>query len=176
MRALRYLYVLALVMWLGGMAIAGMVVAPTTFGVLEAWNPATGRMLAGQVFGAILARLHLIAYAAGTIMVIVLTVQRLLGPRPRSYGIRVGLLGLMLALTLCSGVLVGPRIDQLQAEVGGPMTGHTFTVHTLACAAGTAVQRIVIRDRPIDRGGAPDRASIQRLLPRSARLHPDYWA
>jgi hypothetical protein len=108
-------------MWLGGMAIAGMVVAPTTFGVLEAWNPATGRVLAGQVFGAILARLHLMAYAAGTIMVIVLTVQRLLGPRPRSYGIRVGLLGVMLALTLYSGVLVAPRIDQLQAEVGGPM-------------------------------------------------------
>jgi hypothetical protein len=108
-------------MWLGGMAMAGMVVAPTTFGVLEAWNPATGRVLAGQVFGAILARLHLIAYAAGTIMVIVLTVQRLLGPRPRSYGIRVGLLGMMLALTFYSGVLVAPRIDQLQAEVGGPM-------------------------------------------------------
>ena len=121
MRPLRYMYVLALVMWLGGMAIAGVVVAPTTFGVLEAWNPATGRVLAGQVFGAILARLHLIAYAAGTIMVIVLTVQRLLGPRPRSYGIRVGLLGMMLALTLYSGVLVAPRIDQLQAEVGGPM-------------------------------------------------------
>ena len=121
MRPLRYLYILALVMWLGGMAIAGMVVAPTTFGVLEAWNPATGRVLSGQVFGAILARLHLIAYAAGTIMVIVLTVQRLIGPRPRSYGIRVGLLVAMLALTFYSGVLVAPRIDRLQAEVGGPM-------------------------------------------------------
>jgi hypothetical protein len=108
-------------MWLGGMSIAGLVVAPTTFGVLEAWNPTTGRVLAGQVFGAILARLHLIAYIAGAAMVIILTVQRLLGPRPRSYGIRVGLLGLMLALTVYSGVLVAPRIDRLQAEVAGPM-------------------------------------------------------
>ena len=47
--------VLALVLWLGGMTIAGFVVAPTTFGVLEAWNPSTGRVLAGQVFGAVLA-------------------------------------------------------------------------------------------------------------------------
>ena len=29
---------------------------------------------------------------------------------------------------------------------GGPMTGHTFTGHTAACAAGVAVQRIVERD------------------------------
>ena len=123
MRPLRYLYVLALVLWLGGMSIAGLVVAPTTFGVLEAWNPSSGRVLAGQVFGAVLARMHLIAYAAGAVMVIVLTVQRLLGPRPRSYGVRVGLLGLMLALTAYSGVLVAPRIDNLQSEVNGPMTG-----------------------------------------------------
>jgi hypothetical protein len=112
-------------MWLGGMSIAGLVVAPTTFGVLEAWNPATGRVLAGQVFGAVLARMHLIAYVAGAIMLIVLTVQRLLGPRPRSYGIRVGLLGLMLALTAYSGVLVAPRIDHLQAEVAGPINALT---------------------------------------------------
>jgi adenosylmethionine-8-amino-7-oxononanoate aminotransferase len=34
---------------------------------------------------------------------------------------------------------------------GGPMTGHTFTGHTLACAAGAAVQRIVERDGLVDR-------------------------
>jgi hypothetical protein len=122
MRPLRYLYVIALVLWLGGMAIAGLVVAPTTFGVLEAWNPSTGRVLAGQVFGAVLARMHLIAYGAGAAMVIVLTVQRLLGPRPRSYGIRIGLLAVVLALTIYSGVRISPRIDQLQAEVTGPMS------------------------------------------------------
>ena len=121
MRPLRYLYVLALAMWLGGMSIAGFVVAPVTFGVLEGWNPATGRVLAGQVFGAILARLNLVAYAAGAVMVLVLTVQRLLGPRPRSYGVRVGILGLMLALTFYAGSIVAPRINYLQTEVKGPM-------------------------------------------------------
>ena len=29
---------------------------------------------------------------------------------------------------------------------GGPMTGHTFTGHTLACVAGVAVQKIIQRD------------------------------
>jgi uncharacterized membrane protein len=121
MRSLRYLYVLALVLWLGGMAIAGLVVAPVTFAVLEAWNPATGRVLAGDVFGAVLERLSLIAYAAGIVMFVVLTVQRLLGPRPRSYGIRVGIIAMMLALTMYADMVAAPRIDELQSQVSGPM-------------------------------------------------------
>jgi len=39
----------------------------------------------------------------------------------------------------------------LEERAGGPMTGHTFTGHTLACAAGVAVQRIAIRDRLVER-------------------------
>jgi adenosylmethionine-8-amino-7-oxononanoate aminotransferase len=39
----------------------------------------------------------------------------------------------------------------LDAVSGGPMTGHTFTGHTLACAAGLAVQRIVERDGLVER-------------------------
>jgi adenosylmethionine-8-amino-7-oxononanoate aminotransferase len=39
----------------------------------------------------------------------------------------------------------------LEERAGGPMTGHTFTGHTLACAAGVAVQRIVARDRLVER-------------------------
>lgn len=41
--------------------------------------------------------------------------------------------------------------DLLVARAGGPMTGHTFTGHTLACAAGVAVQRIIERDRLVER-------------------------
>lgn len=35
---------------------------------------------------------------------------------------------------------------QIVQHDGGPLTGHTFTGHTAACAAGAAVQRIVQRD------------------------------
>jgi hypothetical protein len=62
MFVLRYLYILSLGVWLGGMAVAGLVAAPTIFSVLEAWNPVEGRVLAGQVFGAIVAQLHLFFY------------------------------------------------------------------------------------------------------------------
>lgn len=121
MRSLRYLYVLALVVWLGGMTTAALVVAPATFGVLQSWDAATGRELAGRVFGEVLDRLHLIAYAAAGIMFAVLTVQRIIGPRPRHYGIRAGLIGLIAALTMYSGRVLTPRIDTLQQEVAGPM-------------------------------------------------------
>jgi uncharacterized membrane protein len=35
---LRYLYVVALVLWVGGLVVAGALVAPSVFGVLQAWN------------------------------------------------------------------------------------------------------------------------------------------
>ncbi|MEM5461893.1 aminotransferase class III-fold pyridoxal phosphate-dependent enzyme, partial [Paraburkholderia phytofirmans] len=40
--------------------------------------------------------------------------------------------------------------DVLKSVFGGPQTGHTFTGHTTACAAGVAVQRIMKRDRLIE--------------------------
>jgi hypothetical protein len=118
MFVLRYLYILALGVWLGGMAVAGLVAAPTIFQVLEAWNPVQGRILAGQVFGGILARLHYIFYAAAVVMLVALTVRRLLGPRPVAYGIRASLIVLMLGLTLASGFGISPRVEAMQREIG----------------------------------------------------------
>ncbi|MEW6323226.1 MAG: DUF4149 domain-containing protein [Acidobacteriota bacterium] len=121
MLVLRYLYAVALVLWLGGTLVAGAIVAPATFEVLQAWDPAVGRMLAGQLFGDILARLHVLGYAAGGVMMVSLTVQRLVGPRPVAYGIRAALTGVMLALFGYSGWLVLPRVQALQREIGGPV-------------------------------------------------------
>lgn len=46
---------------------------------------------------------------------------------------------------------------------GGPMTGHTFTGHTLACAAGVAVQKIVKRDGLLARVRKGGARLMQRL-------------
>jgi Domain of unknown function (DUF4149) len=118
MFVLRYLYILALCVWLGGMTVAGLVAAPTIFDVLEAWNPEQGRVLAGQVFGQILARLHTLFYASAVVMLVTLTIRRLLGPRPVAYGIRAGLVGAMLGLTLASGFGISPRVEAMQREIG----------------------------------------------------------
>ncbi|MGE3189286.1 MAG: hypothetical protein AB7N90_06360, partial [Vicinamibacterales bacterium] len=91
------------------------------FGVLQAWNPTEGRELAGQVFGAVQGQLHLLGYAAGALMIVVLTIQRLLGPRPVAYGLRAGLVALMLGVMLYSGLVLLPEIEAIQAGVQGPM-------------------------------------------------------
>jgi uncharacterized membrane protein len=119
MLALRYLYVLALVVWLGGMVILGAVVAPTTFQVLQATVPATGRELAGAVFGATLARFHYVAYAAGGLLLLTLAAMRVLGPRPAHVGVRAIIAAVMLAVALYSGMVVLHQIDAVQVEAGG---------------------------------------------------------
>jgi hypothetical protein len=119
---LRYLYVVALVLWVGGLITAGALVAPSVFGVLQAWNAAQGRVLAGQVFGEVLLRLTWLSYAMGGIMFITLTLHRLLGARPVKYGIRVGIMALMLLLMMYIGFYLLPGVDALQAQVQGPMS------------------------------------------------------
>jgi adenosylmethionine-8-amino-7-oxononanoate aminotransferase len=52
-----------------------------------------------------------------------------------------------LAATLVTARVAAP----IHSEHGAFMTGHTFTGHTAACAAGLAVQNIIERDRLVDR-------------------------
>ena len=118
---LRYLYVVALVLWVGGLITAGALVAPSVFGVLQAWNESQGRVLAGEVFGEVLLRLTWLSYAMGGIMFITLTLHRLLGARPVKYGIRVGIMGLMLMMMMITGFILIPQVDAIQAEVKGPV-------------------------------------------------------
>jgi uncharacterized membrane protein len=118
MLALRYVYVLALVVWLGGMVILGAIVAPTVFQVLQAAAPDTGRALAGEAFGAILSRVHYVAYASGGLLLVTLALMAMLGPRPRGFAVRVVLICLMLGVALYSGVVVLHNVDAIQREVG----------------------------------------------------------
>ena len=119
MLALRYVYVLALVVWLGGMVVLGALVAPTTFQVLQSLEPSTGRALAGELFGVTIARFHLISYAAGVLLLVTLAAMALLGPRPAAYAVRSALIACMLAVALYSGLVVLSRIDAIQQDVGG---------------------------------------------------------
>ncbi len=68
-----------------------------------------------------------------------------------------------LAATLVTAAVAAPIHD----EHGAFMTGHTFTGHTAACAAGLAVQDIVQRDRLLERvrtAGASFQESVRRSL------------
>ena len=41
--------------------------------------------------------------------------------------------------------------DTIHGKHGAPMTGHTFSAHTACCAAGVAVQKIVAREKLVER-------------------------
>jgi uncharacterized membrane protein len=118
MLVLRYAYLLALVVWLGGMVILGAIVAPTLFQVLPMREPETGRLLAGAVFGAVLGRFHYVAYACGAVLLITLIVMAVLGPRPAQFAVRTALAAIMLGIAIYSGVVVLGSVERLQREIG----------------------------------------------------------
>ena len=118
MFALRYVAVLSLVVWAGGLLALGAIAAPSIFAVLAITQPDNGRMLAGALFGEILRRFHLVGYAAGALLLATLLLRRVLGPAPRRFAWRAGIATLMLSATAYSGLVVAARIAQIQAEIG----------------------------------------------------------
>ena len=87
--------------------------------MLQASDPDAGRALAGDVFGATIARFHYVAYGAGVLMLATLAAKRLLGPTPAAFAWRAALVAGMLAVSLYSGLVVLRRIEVVQQEAGG---------------------------------------------------------
>jgi hypothetical protein len=119
MLVIRYAALLALVVWLGGMIVLGLIVAPATFQVLEAANPAAGHELAGSLFGTILWHFHLLAYGCAAVMLTCLFAIKFLGPPPASFIPRVSIVAVMLIVALYSGYPIARGIVQLRAQIPG---------------------------------------------------------
>jgi hypothetical protein len=114
MSALRFVSMLALAIWLGGMITIGSVAAPSAFAVLPAQDAAT-------TVGEILRRFHLIGYAAGGLLIVSLVIMALIGPRPRFFAARLTIAAVMLGATLASGLWVDRRIRTMREEIGVPV-------------------------------------------------------
>jgi len=114
---LRYIALLALVVWVGGLIALGAVAAPATFDVMAARHVSDGRLLAGAVFGEVLRRFFFVSCGAAALVFLTLIARRVLGPRPRHAGIRAGILVLMTAASLYAGIVVAGRIAALQATM-----------------------------------------------------------
>ena len=114
---LRLVAMLALVVWVGGL-VALAIAAPATFDVMAIRQIPDGRLLAGAVFGEILRRFFLVSCAAAAVILLSLTLRRILGPKPRRFGWRAGILILMTAATVYAGVTIAGRIAALQASIG----------------------------------------------------------
>lgn len=121
MLAVRYLALAALVVWLGGMVVLTLIVAPTTLRVLQDADPGGGRVAAGALVGELLSQFDLLAYACGGIVLVALFVMKFLGPPPAAFVVRAAIVAAMLAIAVYAGVPVGREIVRIQAGVSGPV-------------------------------------------------------
>ena len=116
MSLLRFLMLLSLVVWIGGLIFFAFVLAPTAFNI-PAVLPNTH--LAGNVVGRALSKLHWIAIFSGVVYLISsLLYSRLTDGSANVFAARNVLLCAMLALTLVSQFGIIPRMDTLRASLG----------------------------------------------------------
>ncbi|MFZ0200113.1 MAG: DUF4149 domain-containing protein [Candidatus Sulfotelmatobacter sp.] len=110
---LRFLMLLSLVVWIGGLIFFSLVVAPAAFSVLPTSH------LAGSVVGRSLGKLHTLAIISAVLYLISsLLYSRLTEGTAHVFAARHILLCLMLALTLISQFGIIPRMDVLRASLG----------------------------------------------------------
>jgi uncharacterized membrane protein len=121
MTALRYAYVIALVVWLGGMITIAGVVAPATFSALERVEPEAGRTRAATVVGEVLRRFHVVSYLSAAVLLATLISMKVVGPRPIGFSRRLLIVGMMLAATVATGLIVDPAIARRRDALGVPV-------------------------------------------------------
>jgi uncharacterized membrane protein len=114
MSFLRFLMLMSLIAWIGGLIFFAFVLAPTAFQVL-----APNTHLAGNIVGRALGKLHWIAIISGFIFLASsLLYSRLTDGTAHLFAMRHVLICLMLALTFFSQFWMIPRMDTLRASVG----------------------------------------------------------
>jgi hypothetical protein len=121
MNLLRYVAIVALGLWIGGIVALGAVGAPTLFEVLEGRDAVQGRDLAGLLFGMIFERFQRYAWGLGGVVLGTLGVRALLGPRPRRFAVRMWATLAMLAVSAGVTLFVTPRINAIRERVPGPV-------------------------------------------------------
>jgi uncharacterized membrane protein len=115
MAFLRFLMLLALVVWIGGLIFFAFVVAPTVFapGLLPT------RHLAGEIVGRSLGALQWMGIASGIVFLVASAIyNRMTLGSARPLAGRHLLIVLMLLLTLISQFAISPRMHAIRADVG----------------------------------------------------------
>jgi len=112
MPLLRYLMLLSLIVWLGGLIFFSFVVAPTVFSVLPT------RHLAGLVVSRSLTALHWIGIVSGIVFLTTsMLYSRLHAGSTQPLAPRHILLYIMLGLSLISQFVISPRMATLRASM-----------------------------------------------------------
>jgi len=112
MPLLRYLMLLSLIVWLGGLIFFSFVVAPTVFSVLPTRHPA------GSVVSRSLSALHWIGIVSGIVFLTTsMLYSRLHAGSAQPLAPRHILLYIMLGLTLISQFGISPKMATLRASM-----------------------------------------------------------
>jgi hypothetical protein len=119
MTFLRYVALVALAVWVGGLVALGAVTAPELFNVLQGRDPAGGRELAGELFGGIFDRFQHVAWMLGALLLVSLGTRAALGPRPRRFAVRMWTVLAMLLVSIATSLFITPRIDAIRLETSG---------------------------------------------------------
>jgi uncharacterized membrane protein len=112
---LRFLMLLALVVWLGGIIFFAFVVAPTVFspGLLPT------RHLAGEIISRSLGILHWMGIVAGIVFLITSAIYNWkTAGRVKPLAGRHILIAMMLILTIVSQFAISPKMHSLRAQAG----------------------------------------------------------
>jgi Domain of unknown function (DUF4149) len=118
MSLLRFVSLLILALWVGGLAALGGVAAPALFDALGARDPAGGGT-AGWLFGLVFRRFQHVSWWLGGLLILLLGARAALGPRPRRLAVRVWVVAIMLTMSLTSALVLAPRIEAIRTQASG---------------------------------------------------------
>jgi uncharacterized membrane protein len=110
---IKWLHLLALIVWVGEVVFFSFVVAPAMFGTFPAVE-------AGRAVGAVLPLYYRLGYVCGAVLVLT---SALLGRGAAArtwWGVNAGLAAIMLATTLYAGVVLLPRASALRSQIHDP--------------------------------------------------------
>ncbi len=111
--ALRFVHLLALVVWIGSVIFFSFVTAPALFGALP-------RDMAGRAMSNIFPRYYLLGTLCGGLSLLSAALLGLrAGSADRSLVVELVLLALMTALTVYAGQVILPRADALRLSLPG---------------------------------------------------------
>jgi uncharacterized membrane protein len=106
----KSVYLLALVVWVGGVVFFSFVVAPAIF---RAFPSET----AGQAVGAIFPIYYAVGYVCGALLLLACGGFLLQGEARGWWGVATGLVSLMLVATIYAGAVIQPRASALRPQL-----------------------------------------------------------
>lgn len=110
--ALKFLYILSISFWIGSIFFFSLFAAPSIFKVLP-------REAAGNVVSDIFPKYYLVAYVCAAVAIIATLMLRFIYNHFSGlmFGLRIGILLVMLGLAVYAGTVVGPQAHEARTQM-----------------------------------------------------------